>query len=71
MIISGSETELGLMNGARPVVATIQLVDQYFHNVTLEPTYMVYYGLLTSIYTSVLVSGSTAIRKLNEITLLC
>ncbi|WP_438348989.1 hypothetical protein ACP8HI_26015 [Paenibacillus sp. FA6] len=66
MIISGSETELGLMNEAGPVVATSQLADQYFRSVTLMPSSMGYYGLLTSIYTSVLVFGSTAKRKLND-----
>ncbi|MNP24301.1 Methionine aminopeptidase 1 [compost metagenome] len=67
MIISGSETELGLMNEAGPVVvATSHIADQYFRSVTLVPSYLGSNGLLTSICTSVLVSGSTAKRKLNE-----
>ena len=66
MIIVKSETELGLMNEAEPVVATSQLADQYLRSVTLAPSNIDYHGLLTSIYTSVLVFGSTAKRKLND-----
>jgi hypothetical protein len=66
MIISGSEKELGLMNEAWPVVARSQFADQYFRSVTLVPSNMDYNGLLTSSCSSVLVSGSTAKRKLNE-----
>ncbi|WP_157756181.1 hypothetical protein [Paenibacillus crassostreae] len=71
MIISGSDLELGLINEAGPVAAISQHVDQYFRSETLVSSINGYISILTSSCTSVLVSGSSAKRKLNETTLLC
>ncbi|OAB29322.1 hypothetical protein PMSD_21595 [Paenibacillus macquariensis subsp. defensor] len=66
MIIVKSKTERGLMSEAEHVVTTSQLAEPYIRSQALVPSDKDYNGFLTSICTSVLVPGSSGIRKLNE-----